>query len=657
MTTSRVVRVAVESPMPQLDRLFDYLVPDKFEDQNLVGCRVQVPFGKGKNLKSGYVVDYLEHSEVANKLSEIATVVSEAQVLPLHIYKLLRAVADRQAVTFNDLQKLAIPARSVKVEKAWLEARSEPSTHTHGSRAEKTSSTQVEPDSSKIRFSLAEPRITKLATETGSIEVSGWMSVLIEQARDCLTAGKSVIAVVPDFRDRARLRQAFVAAGLHDYLADFESDATPSTRYAEFLKCLDGSPRLIFGSRIAIYAPAENLGAILVFDEADQSLIEQSSPYIATREIALIRQQIQQSELHFVSNSVSCEMQRLLELGYLTSNAVEYKRPKIAYTEADERVDATAYQAIRSSLQSNLPVLIQVASRGNSVATYCAQCSERANCKKCNGPVEFDPSHRLKCRWCGALNLDYKCSNCNATKLRQGRAGSTRTASELGRAFPGAKLYEAAAGKQVVEVPTGKSIVVATPGTEPYVEGGYGAVILLDAKVALNRDTLRAREQAIRQWANAISFASSEAQVVLVGVSQNLGSKFALWKLHELASEELATRRELKFPPALRLASVTSAPEVLARMIDGLEPAVRSRFEERGKPSKHVPFIEILGPLPSSSDSTSRALIRFDYSLGIALAAELRFRNLNESLGSRTGAHSGRVTRAVRIKLDEPEVV
>ena len=51
----------------------------------------------------------------------------------------------------------------------------------------------------------------------------------------------------------------------------------------------------------------------------------------------------------------------------------------------------------------------------------------------------------------------------------------------------------------------GKKIVIATPGAEPTVAGGYEAVIVLDANQALSKDSLRASEDAVRNWSNAIA--------------------------------------------------------------------------------------------------------------------------------------------------------
>ena len=50
-------KVAIESPLPQLDRLFDYLVPDGLQQQIAIGQRVRVPFGKAGKLLVGFVVE------------------------------------------------------------------------------------------------------------------------------------------------------------------------------------------------------------------------------------------------------------------------------------------------------------------------------------------------------------------------------------------------------------------------------------------------------------------------------------------------------------------------------------------------------------------------------------------------------------------------
>ena len=50
------------------------------------------------------------------------------------------------------------------------------------------------------------------------------------------------------------------------------------------------------------------------------------------------------------------------------------------------------------------------------------------------------------------------------------------------------------------EVDLERGIVVATPGAEPALPGGYAGLLILDTEVLLALPELRAREEALRRW-------------------------------------------------------------------------------------------------------------------------------------------------------------
>ncbi|MFS2031571.1 primosomal protein N', partial [Curtobacterium sp. CT11-45] len=118
MTT--VARVVLDSPLPQLDRLFDYRVPDGLEDDCVPGVRVKVPLRTGARMSDAYVVEIVTEGEYPGELSAIETVVSPVPVLAPEIWSLARAVADRAAGVASDVLRLAVPTRQVRAEKAWL---------------------------------------------------------------------------------------------------------------------------------------------------------------------------------------------------------------------------------------------------------------------------------------------------------------------------------------------------------------------------------------------------------------------------------------------------------------------------------------------------------------------------------------------------------
>ncbi|MEY3855989.1 MAG: hypothetical protein RJA45_459, partial [Actinomycetota bacterium] len=130
MTAEIYARVVFQSPLPALDREFEYIVPQDLVASVQVGCRVKVPFA-GQS-KEGFVVALDNVREFPGKLSSISSVVSNIAVLKPHVYQLLKAVAVRQCCSLGELLDNAVPKRSVRVEKAHLFQALESNTQTPG---------------------------------------------------------------------------------------------------------------------------------------------------------------------------------------------------------------------------------------------------------------------------------------------------------------------------------------------------------------------------------------------------------------------------------------------------------------------------------------------------------------------------------------------
>lgn len=619
-----IARVAIDSPLPQLDRVFDYFVPEEFHSLVAKGIRVRVPFGRGGSLHDGFIVEVSDKSDFDGKLSCIADIVSTAQVLAPQIYKVARAVADRQAATLSDVLRLAVPDRSVAVEKKWLEG-----TPNNSSSSRRGTSKR---ETAQIR-----PVVTSAGPE--------WVRVISEQAMTALAMGESTLIIVPDFRDQEVLLSFLANTSAADSVINYSATQAKSKRYAGFLKCLSLDAAIVVGSRAAIYAPLNNLVQIILWDDGDSSHQEPSSPYSHSREIALIRQQVEQCDVFLYAHTRSTEVARLLGIGFFSDVSKNFPMPKIATSESEIRVDSMAWRAIRAGLESG-PVLIQVATKGNSASLFCAECGQRASCKACHGPLWIDARNIAKCRWCNAGNLDHRCAHCGSQKLKQGSPGSNRTVAEFGKAFPGIRVIESTGDSPIVSVAGEPTLVIATPGAEPYAPGGYASVVILDANRSLGKDSLRATEDAVRVWANAIALMSAAGQAVLVGVSGMLATKFSLWAIDEIAQHELKSRIELRYPPAVRMASVG---------------AERKLLESISAEIAKINGVEVLGPVSFTDkgvETEARILLKYEYSLGAKLAAELKAQSLKFSSGQqRYSAKSGRAMRPIRVKMDDVEVI
>ena len=614
---SRIARIAIDSPLPNLDRLFDYEIPNGIDTPN-IGARVKVPFGRSKSALDGFIVEINPDSNYSGKLSPIQQLVSDVPVLPKSLYALLRATADRQAATLGDLLKLAVPARSVGVEKRFVAANAG-----YAIPKSRTSSHKV----------------AKMVAPSGN----SWVAELIAFARRQVDEGFSAILLVPDFRDQILLRDELQRRSIE--FVDFSTDRKGSERYASFLQCLTPGNHIVLGSRNSIYAPLNNLGGIAVYDDSDDNFVEPTSPYVHSRDVALVRQQLSNCDLLFAANYRSVEVQRLVEIGFLSEEKTTFVTPNLATTDDVSKLPTMAWEAIRECLNDRKqPVLIQVAGKGVARSSYCFDCGVRAKCNQCHGPIWIDASNIPRCRWCSSANLAFSCNECGGTRLKQGAGGATRTAAEIGKSFPGAQVIESTGDKPLTQITNGKKVVISTPGAEPEVQGGYGCVVILDALTVLSRDSLRAQDRAIRNWTNAIAKLANGGRGVISGVPQHLGQRLALWQLREIASEELVNRKELEFPPFLRLASIQGEKIAVSK--------VAAELKEQGH--------NVLGPISIKSDKSDldhRYVIKYSYAAGPNLAKAIKGSIAANSAGSVRTSSNGRISRVIRVRMDDPEVI
>jgi len=538
---------------------------------------------------------------------------------------LIRTVADRQAVTFGDVAKAAIPARAVRADKNWVKSQEESNASDH------------EP---VLEARLCEPRV--ISRDFGQVKLhsNAWVIDALDSALTAIADGGSAIVCCPDFRDTELIFDAAKQLGIETLITRYGSELSRTERYLSHLNSLDSRPQIVVGTRSALFAPLQNLLHIVVWDDEDPSHYDQASPYVSSREVALIRQKIENSSLSFLSHSRSAAIQRLVEIGYLREASESFAKPAVAFSERDVRVDSLGFNTVRTGLATG-PVLVQVSNLGVAKSAYCKGCATRATCQHCAGPLWIDTKGDTRCRWCNGFNLAFKCNTCGGNTLRMGRAGSTRTASELGRAFPGVPVVEANGNIVVTRVSSKPQIVVSTPGAEPQADGGYAAIVILDCDVALARDTLHAREDALRVWANAVSLGSPTAKSALIGLASDLGTLVANWRMVDFAKEELNQRAKLGFPPVQRMLSATGSKDKVVELVDTL-----TQIENVSK----------LGLAPIEGEEW-RALIKFSYAAGTKVADAVRVFQLKNSGMRRLNQKSGQHQRAVSIKIDDPRVL
>lgn len=437
-----------------------------------------------------------------------------------------------------------------------------------------------------------------------------WADVLATALAAAAASGRGAIAVVPTAKNLDLLEAALAERLPADSFVRLSSDSTPHTRYHGFVKARLGQVPVVIGTRAAAYAPVANLGLVVCWDDGDSSLVEQRAPYCHARDVLLLRASAENTAALFAGFSMSSEAARLVRTRWAshvrapralvrdfsprifsTGSEFELARDPLA---AMARIPHLAFEHARRALARG-PVLVQVARSGYIPSFSCERCRMPARCGECSGPLSVASGSSVpSCSWCGHLAQQWRCSECGFTHWRYSAAGATRTAEELGRAFPNVPVISSAGDHVRASVGPEPALVVATPGAEPVAFGGYAAALLLDADKMLRFDSLRAPEAALRRWLNAAALvrpAALEGTVVTTASPSPVEQALVRWDPAWFARQELEERAQTGLPPAVRTAAVTGAEaDVRAFMEEFLgSSALLERVREQ---------LRIVGPVP-----------------------------------------------------------
>lgn len=637
-----VAQVVIDSPLPHLDRIFDYSVPLELDASAQPGVRVRVKFS-GQDL-NGFLVARVAESQ-SDRLVPLNRVYSAVPVLTPSVLELAHKVAARYCGTVADVLRVAVPPRVASLEKIYL-------ARDAGPAAEAVEPVPAaHPGASLFTdYSHGEEFLAELAMGASPKAVLGalagfgahsWQHQLAQAVAYCQLSGRGAIVVVPDLRDLDLLERAFASVLPSDSFVKLTADDGPSLRYANFLRVLAGDVKIVIGTRSAAYAPVADLGLVCCWDDGDELHVERRSPYQHSRDVLLLRSEVEGTAVLMAGHSRSSESQRLVATGWAqelvagrptvrkavarvisTTDSYEQERDPAA---AMARLPHRAWETAKAALKFG-PVLVQVARTGYAPALACQRCREVARCRHCTGPLmqsrsPGSASVMVTCKWCGQAETAFSCSTCGNHELRAISVGALRTAEELGRAFPSVPVISSSGENIKGTVADKPAIVVATIGAEPVAPHGYSAALLLDGDSMLRRESLRAGEETLRRWMNAAALVRSakDGGIVVVTAEESVEvAALVRWDPAGHAEREFALRHELGLPPAMRLASLTGSEKDVEAFTAAL---------------KLPDSVRTIGPAPVATGRVGvpgedapdyRTILLFPYAMAAAVTADMR---------------------------------
>ena len=281
---------------------------------------------------------------------------------------------------------------------------------------------------------------------------SGKTLVYIELLKRVLAAGKTAIVLVPEIaltpQTAARFRHYF-----GDDIQIMHSAMSDQEKYDAWMRLRQGKSRIALGARSSVFAPLENVGAIIVDEEHDAAYKQDRTPRYHARDTAVMRAKFENAICLLGSATPSFESYTnalgskytLLELPERIDNA---RMPTInlVWMPANQRVTPSIsgilFDAMRKRLAKDEQVILLQNRRGFAGSILCLDCGHTPQCRFCNIPLVFHSTDQtLRCHYCGHTvphrNL---CPSCSSENLFYKSSGTERIEEELQELFPEEKI-------------------------------------------------------------------------------------------------------------------------------------------------------------------------------------------------------------------------
>ena len=337
-----IIGVLVELSNKNIDRVFDYSVPDCFLDKIKLGIRVKVPFGKME--LEGFVVEVKDSSdievkdildviddeailnsellELGKKMQEdtLSTLISCYQIMlpkalkakngqvinkkfDTYYYlnkdivcygklstsqeKIINLCMEKEYVLRKELVDISLSSLNTLIKKnILLEKKLE---HYRLSYNEKIEAKKELTNDQKLV-------VDEVLANTGyfpyllfGVTGSGKTEVYMELIEDSLNKGKTSIVLVPEISLTPQMVLRFQKR-FGDNIAAIHSALSDGEKYDEWRRIVKGEAKIVIGARSAIFAPLNNIGMIIIDEEhSDSYKQDDSNPRYNAKDIALLR--------------------------------------------------------------------------------------------------------------------------------------------------------------------------------------------------------------------------------------------------------------------------------------------------------------------------------------------------------------------------------
>jgi primosomal protein N' (replication factor Y) (superfamily II helicase) len=456
---------------------------------------------------------------------------------------------------------------------------------------------------------------------------SGKTEVYISALEKLVAEGKGGIILVPEIALTPQLVGRF-SRRFPGKVAILHSDLKDRERFQQWERVRNGDAKIVVGARSAVFAPVQNLGAIIVDEEHETSFKQEDSFRYHARDMAVARAQWFGAKAVLGSATPSLESyyhakQGKYALAQLKNRVMQRSLPTISVVDLREKsclldskhpwFSVELMQRLEKTLLAGHQALIYLNRLGYAHFLFCRDCGHTWRCSDCDVTLTYyQTARQLKCHYCARqYPVPHSCHLCQSIQLETLGVGTEQVEKYLVELFPHARIgrMDRAAVKNredleatLTALATGKLDIVV--GTQMVAKGhdfpGIALVGILVADAGLNIPDFRSAErtfQVLTQVGGRAGRADIKGEVVIQTYfpehpAIQLAAKQSL---EEFYDKELAHRQAFHFPPYSRMALLRFQhrdPVEVRRFAETLCMFLRQRFNKTDANAK----IELLGP-------------------------------------------------------------
>lgn len=497
---------------------------------------------------------------------------------------------------------------------------------------------------------------------TGSGKTSVYMSV-IDRVID---AGKSVIVMVPEIGLTPQTLSLFTRRYGGD-VAVFHSALSIRERLEQWKRVKNGEARIIIGTRSAVFAPAENIGLIIVDEEQEHTYKSEQTPRYNAIDVAKFRAAYYKCLLLLASATPSVEsyasaLSGRYELCTLTKRYGNSVLPEVITVDmrsepkanGSKAISQTLYEYIKENIDNGKQSILLINRRGFNTFVSCNSCGDVICCPHCSISMTYHiANRRLMCHYCGySVPMSEICPSCGENAVRFSGFGTQKIEEELASLFPKAKIVrmdtDSTAGKNSHEKlldSFAKGEYDIMIGTQMVAKGLNFPNVTLVGVVSVDQqlynDDFRSLEKTFSLLTQVVG-RSGRGEFKGTAIIQTLTPENEIIRLaakqdyDEFFATEIKLRRALVYPPYCDICVIGFVGEN--------ESAVKSASEdvlEQLKVNLNGEFkgekVITLGPMPSRIAKVNE---KYRYRLIIKCRNSLQFRKLISKILIKSGTDS-----------------